>query len=101
MYHQYFGVNRAIQKTLKAVNGDKKIGVFWHTQGSGKSLSMVFYTNKLRRLEQMNAPTILFLTDRNDLDKQLYKTFLRCGYPHAKQAESVNDLISKISITIL
>ncbi|OGK08947.1 hypothetical protein A2767_06545 [Candidatus Roizmanbacteria bacterium RIFCSPHIGHO2_01_FULL_35_10] len=96
MYHQYFGVNRAIQKTLKAVNGDKKIGVFWHTQGSGKSLSMVFYTNKLRRLEQMNAPTILFLTDRNDLDKQLYKTFLRCGYPHAKQAESVNDLISKI-----
>lgn len=97
MYHQYFGVNRAVEKTLEAVKGNKRIGVFWHTQGSGKSLSMVFYSNKLRKLEEMRAPTILFLTDRNDLDKQLYKTFLRCGYPHAKQSENIRDLISKIT----
>lgn len=96
MYHQYFGVNRAIERTLSAVKGDKKIGVFWHTQGSGKSLSMVFYVNKTRKLEALKGPTILFLTDRNDLDQQLYKTFLRAGYPTAKQAENIKDLEEKL-----
>jgi type I restriction enzyme R subunit len=96
MYHQYFGVNRAVEKTLTAVKTNRQVGVFWHTQGSGKSISMVFYVNKLRKLEELKGPTALFLADRNDLDKQLYKTFLRCGYPTAKQAGNIGDLIEKI-----
>ncbi|MCX6705586.1 MAG: HsdR family type I site-specific deoxyribonuclease, partial [Candidatus Woesebacteria bacterium] len=90
------GVNKAVDNTLRAVRGDKKIGVFWQTQGSGKSLAMVFYVNKIRKLEELNGPTVLFLTDRNDLDQQLYKTFLRTGYPTAKQAESIRGLEDKI-----
>lgn len=96
MYHQYFGVNKIIENTLESVKGDKKIGVFWHTQGSGKSLSMVFYTNKVRELPELAGPTLLFLTDRNDLDGQLYKTFLRSGYTTAKQAESIKGLEEKL-----
>ncbi|MEM3609485.1 MAG: type I restriction endonuclease subunit R [Candidatus Anstonellales archaeon] len=98
LYHQYFGVNKAVQETLRATapSGNKKIGVFWHTQGSGKSLSMVFYVNKVKKLSSLNSPTFLFLTDRNDLDNQLYKTFLRSGYPTAKKAESINDLKAKL-----
>ncbi len=92
MYHQYFGVNKAIDRTLKAISGNKKVGVFWHTQGSGKSLSMVFYVNKAKKVDDLKSPTFLFLTDRNDLDQQLYKTFLRTGYPMAKQAESIRGL---------
>jgi len=97
MYNQYFGVNKAIDSTLRAVKGDKKIGVFWHTQGSGKSLAMVFYVNKVRKLEELKGPTVLFLTDRNDLDNQLHKTFLRTGYPFAKKAVSIKGLEDKIS----
>jgi type I restriction enzyme R subunit len=98
MYHQYFGVNKAVKETLRAAGpkGDKKIGVFWHTQGSGKSLSMVFYVNKTKELPSLESPTFIFLTDRNDLDGQLYKTFLRGGYPTAKQAESVKDLKERL-----
>lgn len=96
MYHQYFGVNRAVDRTVEAVKGNKKIGVFWHTQGSGKSLSMVFYVNKTKKLAALKGPTFLFLTDRNDLDQQLYKTFLRTGYPTAKQAESIKGLADKL-----
>ncbi len=106
LYHQYFGVNKAIKETLRAVKpagpstrsgqGNKKIGVFWHTQGSGKSLSMVFYANKVKKLAELKSPTFVFLTDRNDLDGQLYKTFLRTGYPTAKQAESMNDLKERL-----
>lgn len=96
MYHQYFGVNKAVEKTLKAVTDSKKIGVFWHTQGSGKSLSMVFYVNKIKRVDELKSPTILFLTDRNDLDQQLYKTFLRTGYPTAKQAPSIKGLADQL-----
>lgn len=96
MYNQYYGVNKAVVNTLRAVKDDKKIGVFWHTQGSGKSLSMVFYVNKIRNLEELQGPAVLFLTDRNDLDKQLYKTFLRTGYPTAKQAETIRGLAEKI-----
>ncbi|MBU1130991.1 type I restriction endonuclease subunit R [Patescibacteria group bacterium] len=98
MYHQYFGVNKAVSETLRAAKprGNKKIGVFWHTQGSGKSLSMVFYTNKAKRLEELKSPTFVFLTDRNDLDGQFYKTFLRSGYSSAKQAESVADLKERL-----
>jgi len=98
LHHQYFGVNKAVGETLRATGprGNKKIGVFWHTQGSGKSLSMVFYTNKVKRLEELKSPTFVFLTDRNDLDGQFYKTFLRCGYPTAKQAEGIKDLKKKL-----
>lgn len=77
-YHQYFAVNKAIEKTLQATseNGDRKAGVVWHTQGSGKSLSMVFYIGKT--VLELNNPTIVVITDRNDLDEQLFDTFAGC-----------------------
>ena len=75
-YHQYFAVNKALVKTVKAIGGDGKIGVFWHTQGSGKSLSMVFYVHRLIQLYPQC--TILVVTDRNDLDQQLYEQFAGC-----------------------
>ena len=75
-YHQYFAVNKAVDRTNKAQEGDGKIGVFWHTQGSGKSLSMVFYAHKL--IQQFPTCTILVVTDRNDLDLQLYEQFGGC-----------------------
>lgn len=74
-YHQYYAVNKAVESTVKAsgVDGDRKGGVVWHTQGSGKSLSMVFYSGKI--VLNLNNPTILVITDRNDLDDQLFDTF--------------------------
>jgi len=76
-YHQYYAVNKAIESTTKASgqNGSKKGGVVWHTQGSGKSLSMVFYSGKLITSPEMQNPTIVVITDRNDLDDQLFDTF--------------------------
>ncbi len=75
-YHQYFAVKKAIQSTKRAVETDGKGGVFWHTQGSGKSLSMVFYAHLLQKA--LNSPTIVVITDRNDLDNQLYAQFAKC-----------------------
>ena len=75
-YHQYFAVKKAITSTQKATVTDGKGGVFWHTQGSGKSLSMVFYAHYLQ--EVLDSPTIVVITDRNDLDDQLYGQFARC-----------------------
>lgn len=75
-YHQYFAVNKAVQSTKHATLTDGKGGVFWHTQGSGKSLSMVFYAHLLQ--EALDSPTIVVLTDRNDLDNQLYGQFAKC-----------------------
>ena len=75
-YHQYFAVNKAISSTKHATLTDGKAGVFWHTQGSGKSLSMVFYAHLLQKT--LNSPTIVVITDRNDLDNQLYGQFSRC-----------------------
>ena len=74
-YHQFHAVNKAVTETIRATSsdGDQKVGVVWHTQGSGKSLTMLFYTGKLIQL--LNNPTILMLTDRNDLDEQLFTTF--------------------------
>ncbi|MDK2951463.1 MAG: type restriction enzyme subunit [Kosmotogales bacterium] len=72
-YHQFFAVNKAIDSTLKAVDSDGRAGVFWHTQGSGKSLSMVFYASILE--DMLKNPTIVVITDRNDLDDQLFGTF--------------------------
>jgi type I restriction enzyme R subunit len=76
-YHQYFAVNKAVQSSVVAsgINGDKRGGVVWHTQGSGKSLSMVFYSGKLITATEMQNPTIVVITDRNDLDDQLFGTF--------------------------
>lgn len=100
LYHQYYGVNKTIQSTVNSVEGkqDRKIGVFWHTQGSGKSLSMVFYVNKTKRLPELKSPAYVFLTDREDLDDQLYKTFSRTGYATlAKRASSIKDLKDRLS----
>jgi type I restriction enzyme R subunit len=74
-YHQYYAVNKAVENTLKAASaeGNRKGGVVWHTQGSGKSISMVFYTGKL--VLSLNNPTVVVITDRNDLDDQLFDTF--------------------------
>lgn len=70
-YHQYWAVNKAVDSTLEAVETDGKIGVVWHTQGSGKSLEMAYYTGKVMRHPGMENPTVVVLTDRNDLDDQL------------------------------
>jgi type I restriction enzyme, R subunit len=77
-YHQYYAVNKAVTTTTtaSAATGDRRAGVIWHTQGSGKSLSMVFYTGKL--VLSLDNPTIVVLTDRNDLDDQLFDTFTGC-----------------------
>lgn len=92
-YHQYFGVRKAIERATKAVEGDGKIGVFWHTQGSGKSLSMVFFAHLLQ--SRLDSPTIVVITDRNDLDDQLCGQFGRCSAflrQTPVQAESRKDL---------
>lgn len=97
-YHQYFAVNKAIETTLKAVDGDGRAGVFWHTQGSGKSLSMVFYANKLQ--QRMKSPTFVVLTDRNDLDNQLFSQFSKCSEflrQKPKQATSKSNLIELLN----
>ncbi|HHS8465944.1 TPA: type I restriction endonuclease subunit R [Haemophilus influenzae] len=76
-YHQYYGVNEAVESTIFATSeqGDKRIGVMWHTQGSGKSISMLFYAGKLLAQPELKNPTIVVVTDRNDLDGQLFQTF--------------------------
>lgn len=75
-YHQYYAVHKAVESTLKGIETDHKGGVFWHTQGSGKSLSMVFYVHLLNQI--LDNPTFVILTDRNDLDNQLYSQFTKC-----------------------
>jgi len=99
LYHQYYGVNKTVESTVHAIAGkqERKIGVFWHTQGSGKSLSMVFYVNKTKRIDALKSPAYVFLTDREDLDDQLYKTFKRSGYGTlAKRASSIKDLRDRL-----
>jgi len=98
-YHQYYAVNKAIESTLEAAaeNGNHKGGVVWHTQGSGKSLSMVFYTGKL--VLRLNNPTVVVITDRNDLDEQLFGTFasskqlLRQDPVQAESREHLKELL--------
>lgn len=97
-YHQYFAVRKAVESTKRATVTDGKGGVFWHTQGSGKSLSMVFYAHLLQ--EALDSPTIVVLTDRNDLDDQLFgqfakcKDFLRQDPMHAQSRENLRDLLA-------
>lgn len=96
-YHQYFAVRKAIESTKKGMATDGRGGVFWHTQGSGKSLSMVFYTHLLQ--ETLDSPTVVVITDRNDLDDQLYgqfvkcKDFLRQGPIHAQSRQNLKELL--------
>ena len=124
-YHQFHAVQTAIAETLRATalqqavddresvarracggraggtRGDRRIGVVWHTQGSGKSLTMAFYAGCIMRDLAMENPTVVVLTDRNDLDEQLFATFSRCadllGLPPV-QAESRADLRSKLAV---
>lgn len=97
-YHQYFAVKKAIERTKHAIVSNGKIGVFWHTQGSGKSLSMVFYAHLLQ--QELSQPTIVVITDRNDLDDQLYtqfskcKEFLRQTPVQANSRENLKELLS-------
>lgn len=99
-YHQYFAVKKAIESTKHATQTDGKGGVFWHTQGSGKSLSMVFYAHLLQ--SALNSPTIVVITDRNDLDDQLYtqfskcKDFLRQEPVHATSCANLKQLLEGI-----
>jgi type I restriction enzyme R subunit len=102
-YHQYYAVNKAIESTLEAAseNGNHKGGVVWHTQGSGKSLSMVFYTGKL--VLRLDNPTVVVITDRNDLDEQLFTTFasskqlLRQDPVQAESREHLKELLKVAS----
>ena len=98
-YHQYWVVDKALESTLRASSehGDQRAGVVWHTQGSGKSLSMVFYTGKMMRSRELHNPTIVVVTDRNDLDGQLFGTFSACSEllrENPQQAENRGELRS-------
>ena len=100
-YHQYWAVNKAVDATLGAVTGDHRVGVVWHTQGSGKSLSMAFYAGKLIQQAAMANPTLVVLTDRNDLDDQLFGTFAGCHEllrQQPAQADSRDDLRIKLAV---
>ena len=118
-YHQFHAVQAAVEETLRATElqeiasrmatrhggapGDRRIGVVWHNQGSGKSLTMAFYAGAIIRDPAMNNPTIVVLTDRNDLDDQLFGTFSRCRdllRQDPAQAESRADLRSKLSVNV-
>ncbi|MBF0554392.1 MAG: type I restriction endonuclease subunit R [Nitrospirae bacterium] len=100
-YHQYFAVNNAVEKTRSAasIDGDRRAGVVWHTQGSGKSLSMVFYAGKI--IQVLDNPTLVLLTDRNDLDGQLFGVFSHCSdiiRQTPKQAQDRADIKRLLSI---
>ena len=100
-YQQYNATNKALQSTASAIDHDHKAGIVWHTQGSGKSLTMVFYTRKLVLEQKMENPTVIVLTDRNDLDDQLFGTFARCQEllrQEPKQADSRESLKSFINV---
>ena len=118
-YHQFHAVQAAVEETLRATElqeiasrmatrhggapGDRRIGVVWHNQGSGKSLTMAFYAGAIIRDLAMNNPTIVVLTDRNDLDDQLFGTFSRCRdllRQDPTQAESRADLRNKLSVNV-
>ena len=102
-YHQYYAVKNAIESTVFASSpsGDKKGGIVWHTQGSGKSLTMVFYAGKIIRDQRMNNPTLVVLTDRIDLDNQLFGVFSHCKHilrQAPQQAESREELTKLLRV---
>jgi type I restriction enzyme R subunit len=102
-YHQFHAVNKAVEETVKASapEGSRQVGVVWHTQGSGKSLTMAFYAGRIVLHPAMQNPTIVVITDRNDLDDQLFGTFSRCHEllrQRPVQAESREDLQTKLQV---
>src|SRR5207245_3460280 len=101
--HQFHAVQRAVDATVEASRpgGDRRAGVVWHTQGSGKSLTMAFYAGRIVLHPAMENPTLVVLTDRNDLDDQLYGTFSRCRHllrQRPVQAEDRDDLKRKLQV---
>ncbi len=104
-YHQYYAVEKAVTETVRATHadaGDRKVGVVWHTQGSGKSLSMVFYAGQVITHPEMKNPTLVILTDRNDLDDQLFGTFGNCQQllrQKPQQAESRDHLKELLNVS--
>ncbi|MEW6733260.1 MAG: type I restriction endonuclease subunit R [Acidobacteriota bacterium] len=98
-YHQYHATRRAVETTIKAISGDKRAGVVWHTQGSGKSITMCFYAGLIMTSPEMKNPTIVVVTDRNDLDGQLYGVFshaqdiLRETPKQAETREQLRDML--------
>ncbi len=100
-YHQYNATKKAIQRTYKAIGKNKKIGVVWHTQGSGKSFTMGFYTALMNKDPKLKNPTIVVLTDRNDLDNQLYDTFssLTLFQESPKQIKSQTELKTALKVS--
>ncbi len=100
-YQQYNAANKAIMSTVNAIDSDHKAGIVWHTQGSGKSLTMVFYAGKLALEPKFENPTIVVLTDRNDLDDQLFDTFAGCQdilRQEPKQSDSRESLTKQIGV---
>jgi len=97
-YHQYYATNKAIKTTIKAINGSRKAGIVWHTQGSGKSFTLAFYSGKLQQQAELNNPTLIVITDRNDLDDQLFNTFssIECLREKPIQISSKDDLKEKL-----
>ncbi|GGH68663.1 type I deoxyribonuclease HsdR [Paenibacillus silvae] len=91
-YQQFRAVGKAINRILSAKNSRDRGGVVWHTQGSGKSLTMLYLAVKLRRIEELRNPTIVIVTDRKDLDNQITNTFRRCGFANPQQADGVRNL---------
>jgi type I restriction enzyme R subunit len=101
-YHQFYTVKKAIQRTINCVlygktPEERRIGVVWHTQGSGKSLTMLFYAKKALKVKELENPLLIFITDRRELDEQLYKLFSQ--FSNSKQAESIKDLQETIMTT--
>lgn len=100
-YHQYWGISAAVESAIKNIkpHGDGRLGVVWHTQGSGKSISMAILTGILRQLPEMKNPTIVIQVDRNDLDEQLYENFVLCKdlvgeVQHATSTDKLRELLS-------
>ncbi|WP_429699427.1 type I restriction endonuclease subunit R [Alteribacter keqinensis] len=96
-YQQFRAVRKTVDRIVHAKTPEDRGGVVWHTQGSGKSLTMLYLAVKLRRLKQLENPTIVLVTDRKDLDNQLSATFRRCGFPNPQQAKSVPQLKELLS----
>jgi type I restriction enzyme R subunit len=96
-YPQFLAVNKAIARIKAAKRPDERGGVIWHTQGSGKSLTMLWLALKLRRDPAFDNPTIVIVTDRTDLDDQISGNFQAAGFPNPQRADSVRDLREKLS----
>jgi len=106
MHHQYHAVNKAIEKTRHVIKdkNEKRIGIVWHTTGSGKSLTMILYSQLASKIPELENPTFVVITDRTDLDEQLFGFFKKAGFPYPKpdeailDADGIQDLREKLNI---